>query len=221
MHMRALIASGTGRYADPWHPYAETSPLLSDVLSEGGFEVEIDDDVDRAMTRLADVELLVVNAGDPWRSGRDGLTPQASIDGLSAALAQGVGVLAVHAALASLRDYPEWAAMIGAMWIPGLSWHPERGAVTVRGLAFPDGSAVADVDVDDEQYLRLQRIGRSHTVAEHEVDGARHPAVWVRDHGPARIAVDALGHDERSYDSADHRALLLRLAHWATEHRTG
>lgn len=217
MHVRALIASGSGRYADPWHPYAETSPLLAEVLDDTGFTVEIDDEVDRAMTRLSDVDLLVVNAGDPWRAEDRSRAPAAAIDGFQAALDRGIGVLAVHAALASLRDFPEWAPAIGAMWVPGSSWHPPGGPTVVRGLRLPDGSAVEDVVVDDEQYLRLQPLGRSTTVAEHDVDGSRYPAAWVRQVGSSRIAVDTLGHDTRSYESASHRALVRRLANWVTE----
>ncbi len=62
--MRAVIASGSGRYADPWHPFPETSPLLAETPRGAGFAVEIDEDVDGAMARLAGVGLLVVNAGD-------------------------------------------------------------------------------------------------------------------------------------------------------------
>jgi type 1 glutamine amidotransferase len=213
--VKALIASGTGRYGDPWHPYTRTSPLLAEIARDAGFSVEVDEDVDRAMTRLADVDLLIVNAGDPWRSEESGRAPEPAVEGLSEALRRGVGVLAMHAALASLRDYPEWAPAIGAMWLPGVSWHPPIGHSVVRGLTMPDGGRVADVPIEDEQYLQLQAIGRSTTVAEHEVDGERFPAVWVREVGAARVAVDALGHDERSYAAPEHRALVASLARWA------
>lgn len=215
--MKALIASGSGRYADPWHPYATTSPLIADVLGTAGFTVEVDEDVDRAMTRLAGVELLVVNAGDPWRSEDQGSAPAASVDGLAEALDRGIGVLAMHAALASLRDYPDWAPAIGALWLPGVSWHPPMGRNVVRGLTLPDGSPLGDFAVEDEQYLRLQPVGRCAVVAEHDVEGERFPAVWTRTVGSSRIAVDALGHDERSYTSPGHRALLADLARWAAD----
>ena len=215
--MRALIASGTGRYADPWHPFTRTSPLIADVLSEAGFDTTIDDDVDRAMRSLTDVDLLVVNAGDPWRAEQPGATPSdESIQGFAAAIERGIGVLAFHCAVASLRDYPQWAPAIGVIWVPGLSFHPPFGQTEVTGTGMPDGSPVDDFALEDERYCHLQRVGSSHVVAMHAGDRAPEPAAWVREVDSSRIAVDLLGHDERSYGSAGHRRLIQRLGLWAT-----
>ena len=64
--MRAIILSGSGRYADPWHPYPDTTERLAAIVGEAGFDVEVRDDVDAALATLGDdVRLLVVNAGDP------------------------------------------------------------------------------------------------------------------------------------------------------------
>lgn len=217
--MKALIASGSGHYADPWHPFPQTSPEVAEILTEAGFEVTVDDDVDRAMTRLDGVDLLVVNAGDPWRGEGAVPAPHSSVDGLSRALDRGMGVLALHCAVASMRDYPDWAAAIGGMWVPQLSWHPPAGDIHVRALPFPDGDALSDFTVFDEQYARLQAIGDRHVVADFTVDGERMPAAWVRTYAASRVAVDVLGHDARSYSSAGHRDLVKRLARWATASR--
>lgn len=215
--MRALIASGAGRYADPWHPFPRTSPLIADVLADSGFEVTIEDDVDRAMRSLTGIDLLVVNAGDPWRAEHQDSAPhEDSIRGLAAALDRGIGVLALHCAVASLRDYPEWAAATGAIWLPGLSFHPAFSRTEITGRSMPDGTRVDGFTVDDERYCRLQGVGSSHIVAMHPGEQAPEPAVWVRKTGSSRIAVDLLGHDERSYDSTGHRDLIQRLAIWAT-----
>ncbi|WP_432543376.1 ThuA domain-containing protein [Kineococcus sp. SYSU DK002] len=217
--MRALIASGTGRYGDPWHPFAATSAALARTLTASGVDVTVEHDVDRAMTLLDDVDVLVVNAGDPWRGEDAGaVPPQASLDGLRAALERGTGVLALHAAVASLRDHPHWAAAVGAVWVPGASWHPPAGEVRVRLLAEGPGAALVrglpDFTVHDERYLRLQRVSPVQVLADVEHDGERHPVVWVRRHGAARVAVDLLGHDTRSHEAPGHRALLARLTRW-------
>ncbi|MDY0908839.1 ThuA domain-containing protein [Microbacterium sp. CFBP9034] len=216
--MRALIASGSDRYADPWHPFARTSALVADVLEESAFDVAIEHDVDLAMGSLAGVDLLVVNAGDPWRAhDQEDPPPAASIDGFAHALERGIGVLALHCAVSSLRDYPEWAPAIGAMWVPGLSFHPEHGPTQVTGIHLPDGTRIEDFTVSDERYCRLQRIGRSTVVAEHAGTAVAEPTAWVRTVGASRVAVDVLGHDERSYESAGHRLLIRQLARWAVD----
>src|SRR6187431_2920104 len=67
MTARALLISGAGRYADPWHPFARTSAAVADIVNEAGFAVDIAADVDDALARLAEsaLDLLMLNIGDP------------------------------------------------------------------------------------------------------------------------------------------------------------
>lgn len=215
--MKALIASGSGRYGDPWHPFPRTSARLGSILHAAGFLVSIDHDVDRALARLDGFDLLVVNAGDPWRSATvdPAIGTPPDPDSLARALERGIGILAMHSAVSSLRDYPEWASALGAIWVPRASHHPPIGPTAVRELA-PNGSERNTFEVFDERYCMLQRIGRSSVVAEHHGSGGgMEPTAWVRVAGASRIAVNVLGHDERSYESPGHRDLLRRLALWA------
>ena len=216
--MHALIVSGTGRYADPWHPFPKTTPLLAEILRAADFDVSVDEDGDHALADLSGVDLLVVNAGDPWRGDGESVTPPSG-EGLDTAVARGLGILALHCAVASLRDYALWASLIGAVWLPTVSYHPPQGDTSVTGLKMPDGTPVPDFDLFDERYCRLQQIGPRHVVAEHPGQHSPEPAAWVRHYGRSRVAVDVLGHDERSYASPGHRDLLQRLARWATAGR--
>ncbi|HWI30084.1 MAG TPA: ThuA domain-containing protein [Microbacterium sp.] len=209
-----MIASGTGRYADPWHPYPQTSALVAEILQGAGFETIIDE-VDSAMGRLDGADLLIVNAGDPWRGEEGSTAPEAAVDQFAHALRRGIGVLALHAAVTSMRDYPEWAPAIGAMWVPTLSFHPPADDTVIRFEALPNGTTGGEFAVFDERYCRLQRLGRSTVLAHHEGSDAPEPAAWIRTHGASRVAVDVLGHDERSYESAGHRTLIAALARWA------
>ena len=214
--------SGSGRYGDPWHPFAETSALLGELLTTAGFTVTVEEDLDAAMTRLDDVSLLVVNAGDPWRQATPAPAPPEAIDGFRQAVRRGVGILAMHTAPATMRGYPEWTSTVGAIWLPGISGHPPAAeiTVTIRDPRFSPDSRLApggSIRVFDERYCHLQQVGHSEIVATHTVDGTVHPAVWLRLVGRSRIAVDLLGHDERSYDSETHRALIIALAQWAVD----
>ncbi|MBP2436375.1 ThuA domain-containing protein [Microbacterium amylolyticum] len=212
--MRALIATAEGRYTDPWHPFVETTQRLAETLTEAGFTTEVAP-VDEALARIGDANLLAVNAGDPWRHDPLPLgAPVAAITGLDEALKRGIGVLAMHTSLSSLRDYPSWPIAVGGMWVPGLSMHPPISNATFSWAPHP----LADTEpltAFDERYAYMQQFGPRDVVAVHEHDGINHPVVWTRSHGNSRIAVDLLGHDARSYDSPAHHALITRLAHWA------
>jgi type 1 glutamine amidotransferase len=216
---RAVIASGTGRYADPWHPFPATSARIADALRADGWDVSVDDDVDHALANLEGVDLLVVNAGDPWRevpADVDPVADPAADAGLRRAVARGIGIVAVHAALSSLRDHPVWREAIGGEWQPGVSWHPPIGDARVRVVdaGHPVSERMPDIDVFDERYSDLVVDAGARVLAVHDVDGAEHTAVWVREH-PTRAVVSSLGHDERAYDSPAHLALLQRAARWA------
>ncbi|GAA3908313.1 ThuA domain-containing protein [Microbacterium invictum] len=213
--MRALIAVGTGRYADPWHPFAQVGARVADILTADGWDVDIDPDVDHALTVLDGVDLLVVAAGDPWADDV-AAAPEASQQGLVDATARGLGILALHSATASLRGYPEWAQLTGAVWLPRVSMHPPfEEAAVVRVLpGHPLADGLGDFTVPDERYANLQSVGRSDVLADHEHEGVRYPLMWTREVGSARVAYDALGHDGRSYESESHREIVRRLARW-------
>lgn len=216
---RAVIASGTARYADPWHPFPATSARIAAALRDDGWDVVVDEDVDHALAHLDGVDLLVVNAGDPWRDGDTELEPYAdpaADAGLRSAIDRGIGIIAVHAALSTLRDHPAWREAIGGEWEPGRSWHPPIADAHVRVVdaEHPVTAGVPGFDVFDERYSDLAVDDGARVLAEHDVDGTAHAAVWVREE-PTRAVVSSLGHDERAYDAPEHIALLQRAARWA------
>jgi type 1 glutamine amidotransferase len=218
----AVVAAGTGRYSDPWHPFIATSRLIAGALEADGWTVTLDDNLDRALASLEGVDLLVVNAGDPWRNGQTGRgAPDASTAGLRTALERGIGVLAVHNAVATLRDYPDWRATIGGEWVEGRSFHPEISQATVRIVArhpITAGPALDDADsftLFDEQYIALDLDPEVAVLAVHEHEGRTHPLLWTREYRATRAVVSALGHDERSFSSPEHLAVLRGAARWA------
>ena len=216
---RAVVAAGTGRYGDPWHPFSETSARIAALLRDDGWDVTVDDDVDHALAHLDGFDLLVVNAGDPWRNGDTELghhADPAADAGLTTAIARGIGIIAVHAALSTLRDHPAWRRAIGGEWEPGRSWHPPIADAHVRivDAGHPITDRMPGIDVFDERYSDLAVDDGARVLAEHDVDGTAHPAVWIRE-DPTRAVVSSLGHDARAYDSPEHVRLLQRAARWA------
>ncbi|WP_400994492.1 ThuA domain-containing protein [Agromyces sp. GXQ0307] len=219
--MRALILSGAGRYAEPWHRFPETSARLADLVAEAGYEVDVREDVDAAIAGLGDdVRLLVVNAGDPDRPGSsdgDPAVDASAVDpaALDAALDRGIGILVVHSGASSLRDYDAFDRAIGGRWEHDVSWHPPFGEATVHLVGHhPVREGLDDFTVEDERYSGLVLHDVIEPIAEHEEDGIRHPIVWAREIGRSRLVYDALGHDTRSYESPGHRALIASALDW-------
>ena len=48
----------------------------------------------------------------------------------------------------------------------------------------------------------------------HHHDDGEYPLLWARQYGNARVVYDALGHDLRSYRSAEHRRVLSNAIDW-------
>ena len=215
----ALIASGSGRYADPWHPFSETSEAIAALLEADDWQVQVAPEPDSALTMLEGVDLLVVNAGDPWRSDAAAVGGNpASEMGLREALARGIGLLGLHCAVSTYRDYPQWREAIGGEWVPGHSWHPPIGDSLVKS-ADPGSAAprlVPDaILVFDELYTNLVIDEGVQVHATHEIASTTHPVIWSKQTGPVRAVVSTLGHDSHAYESATYREVLLRASRWA------
>ena len=210
---RSLILSGGGAYCDPWHPFAATSDRIAGVLAALGHHVEISESVADRVADLHGWDLIVVNAA----SGPEGDTSAAQA-GLMAALDRGLGVLAIHVGACTLLRLPAWESVTGAAWISGRSMHPKAGPcriITYPGR-HPICAPVADFDLIDERYAYLRTAPDIVPLAAHEHAGELHPLLWARVQEKSRIVTDLLGHDERSYDSPEHRLLISRAARWLT-----
>lgn len=230
----ALLLTGHGTYADPWHPFAETSSALAEIATESGLVPVIRTDVDAALAELrtgALPALVIANLGRP----DDGTAPSADARAGLQRMLRDLPLLALHAAVNAFPDEPAWEARLGGRWIPDVSGHPPLGRFaahrvgalpagpgTVEGAAaaLPAGPDLPSrIAVEDERYLHLRLAEDRHVLYAHrDDDGAPAPTIWVRGGGGAapRTAYDALGHDLRSYDSAEHRRALRALLGWLT-----
>lgn len=226
---QALLLSGVGRYADPWHPFAETSAALAGLLREAGFDVGIPDDVDAALAGLAGLDeaelpdLLAVNVGLP-RDEQPSPGRQDAAAGLVRWLNSARPLLVSHASSTSFLDLPEWEDGVGGRWVRGISMHPEYGPadIHVQPDSGPLVAGVPDFKLPDERYSWLRTAPGITVHATHTHDGVEHPVIWSWVRGasgaaaPGRTFYDALGHDAASYESPEHRKLLLRAIGWLT-----
>lgn len=226
---RALLLSGVGRYADPWHPFAATSAALAGLLGEAGFSVELAEDVDAALAGMAAPgpaapggpadaglpDLLVVNIGLPRDDRPSPGNPEAAA-GLRRWLTDGRPLLVSHVSSTSFLDSPAWAEALGGRWIRGTSMHPDYGPATIHVV--PESGAlvegIEDFALLDERYSYLQTAPTITVHATHTHEDREHPVMWSQDRLPGRTFYDALGHDAASFQSPEHREILLRAITW-------
>lgn len=131
----ALVVSGSGRFADPWHPFAETSVALATVLGRRGCTVAVSEDPEASLATLSCgplPPLLVLNIG--WY-GPDRFSEPATA-GLISALRSGLPTLLVHSTLTAFPDWELWHEIAGGGWTYGTTYHPEYGPGVA--LANPD-----------------------------------------------------------------------------------
>lgn len=218
---KALVLSGAGRYADPWHSYHETTARILPLAHDAGWTTEVREDIDEALAEGLDQwDLLIVNASDSWHELDEAFPPppKETIDqgraNLAHAFERGISVLAIHSSASTLRDYPQFRTALGGEWTPGKSWHPSIGDVHVRTMHSEIVEGLGDFTVLDERYTALTQDPGIEPLACCSSDNRTHLLVWANQYGTSRVIYSALGHDVRSYDSRGHRSLLRRGLSW-------
>lgn len=216
----ALVVSGAGRYADPWHPFPATSQALAAALTDRGCRVDVEDDADAALAALGTgplPDLLVLNIG--WH-GPDRLAETAA-DGWATALRSGLPTLLAHSTLTAFPDWPLWRDVVGGGWTYGTTYHPDYDdGVALARPEHPLTAGLDELPIRDERYTRLRVDEGSAVFLEHEEEGERHALGWTRTWGASRLVADALGHDAASYEAAGRRVLLARELDWLLEPTT-
>ncbi|GAA1972236.1 ThuA domain-containing protein [Microbacterium pumilum] len=206
-----LIVSGSGDYSDPWHPFAETSARLVDILGSR-YDVTLTTDV---VTALADLsaggwDLVVLNFGSGAQAHP---SDEACVDGIHRYVAGGGALLACHVVATAFPDDPRWEEILGGRWVRGTTMHPPQSAAEIRilPLEHPVTRGLDDFVLYDERYSYLRVQPDAVVLATHEHDGLEHAVVWVN---TGQVVYDGLGHNGESYDSEDHRRLVLNAAAW-------
>ncbi|GAA2728067.1 phosphoserine phosphatase SerB [Cellulomonas aerilata] len=219
VHRTAVVlTSGGPAYADPWHDLRTQARAIASVLTDAGFATQVREDVLAAMEEHAGTALLVVAcSGAPETSAQELDEAERVGAALDRHVAAGAPVLAVHGGGMAFAPVPRWREVIGARWVHGASGHPDldRCTVQVPSTGHPVTAGLSDFSLEDERYSDLDVDPTREALVTHEWDGRTHPLVLAGTVGTSRVVYDALGHDQRSYDSPERRELLRREACWA------
>jgi type 1 glutamine amidotransferase len=212
------------------HTFAVAAPALAGLLAGHGIESTIDDDIEGALAGMdaRRPDLLTVYAlrwsmkGEKYDSYRARWAFELSQEGRDAIethLARGGGLLALHTAIICFDGWAAWKDILGGTWVWGRSNHPPSGPVEVEP-SDPGHALVRGVDgfaLDDEVYGDLDFVpGVVPLLRARAGGGGWHPVLWTRRVGPARVAVDLLGHDATAFEHAEHGRIVARAALWAT-----
>jgi len=204
---RVLVFSGGADYADPWHPFAETSAIVAKVLREEG-DVTVVETLEDLAARIDAADLLAINAGG-------GTAPHPLDARLAEILVRYSGpLLALHVAATLLPEHAAWEARLGGRWVRDVTFHPERGPLRVRAVS----ASVADLtalDTVDEAYTALRVSPEAEVLLVHDdADGVAHPLAWTHENNGCRAAYSALGHDAEAYASPLAPEIVRRLTRW-------
>lgn len=210
-----LVVSGAGAYADPWHPFVETSACLRDLIASLGHRVTVCEDVENSLLSLGSTGLVVINVGNPKPPRPESIMTEIQAS-LLAHLERGGGLLGMHVSATSFTTMPCWPKILGGSWIRGTTRHPPCGPARIRlhPGAHPAAGDRESIEVFDERYSYLDVRADVTVLGDHSLEGVTHPMIWARQPGPGRVVYDGLGHDARSFDSRGHRALLARAVAW-------
>ncbi|UFU07842.1 ThuA domain-containing protein [Ruania halotolerans] len=226
----AVVVSGAGRYADPWHDFEGTSAVLATQLHALSIHTQVLV-AGEAEPPAGTVDLIVVNAGGgstptPVSDTEEDVRARALRDWVLAAVGRGVPVLATHTGSNAFYEDDRWARALGGRWVPKQtghprpSWHPPRGRATV---AVPEtghpitAGLPAELAIDDERYSDLEVHEDSVVLLEHTEDGVRHSMSWAAESVPGlrgRAVYDGLGHDVTACREPARITMLTRELDW-------
>jgi type 1 glutamine amidotransferase len=209
----------------PLHPFETTARTVADLLAEDGIDSVVTDGIEDGLQTIGEYDLLTVYLlrwrmlGAMFDDDRDAWAMSLSDAGRDAILGhlqKGRPLLALHTAAVSFDDWPEWADVIGARWDWERSSHPPpRPSMVHVASAHPIVAGIDDFEVVDEIYsfLDLRDVTPLLTSPRR---GEAQPLLWTRTHGDARVAYDALGHDDLSLTHPSHATIIRRAATWVT-----
>lgn len=200
------------------HDWLTCSVATREVLKESGrFDVEVVGGAealanDANLKDVAAVYLMLYNAKTPTLSekGRENLLN--FVKG-------GKGLVVTHLSSASFKDWPEFKALCGRIWVMGTSGHGPRGVfkAVIVDKGSPITKGVADFTQDDELYAKLQGDAPIHVLVQADSDWSKktEPLAFTLDYGKGRVFHHTFGHDAKAINTPEVKKLVVQGTAWA------
>ena len=200
------------------HKWQEVAPATKELLSAAGkFTVTVSEQIGvlddaEGLKKYDLIYFALYNTKTPPPSA-------AGQQNLLAFVKGGKGFAVAHLASASYKDWPEFRQLCGRYWVMGQSGHGPRAPFKVRisDKDHPITKGLADFEMDDELYAKLQGDGPIHVLAESDSAWSKktEPMVFTAAYGQGRVFHHTFGHDTKALDNPACRKLIQRGCEWA------
>lgn len=216
---KILIVTGDDVSAHDWLTCATATRTV--LASSGRFDVETagNPEVLANEANLKDVDaiyLMIYNARTPTLSDK-------GKENLLNFVKGGKGLVVTHLSSASFKEWPEFKALCGRIWVMGTSGHGPRGVfkAVVVDKASPITSGVGDFTQDDELYSKLQGDVPIHVLVQAESEWSKktEPLAFTLDYGKGRVFHHTFGHDVKALATPEVKKLIVQGTAWAAGSR--
>jgi type 1 glutamine amidotransferase len=134
----------------------------------------------------------------------------------------GKGFVVTHLSSASFKEWTEFKALCGRVWVMGTSGHGPRSVFksVVVDKASPITKGVSDFDQDDELYAKLQGDAPIHVLVQADSDWSKRtePLAFTLNYGQGRVFHHTFGHDPKALHTAEVTRLIVQGTAWAAGH---
>ena len=215
---KARILLITGDDVSPAHDWLSCAAATREVLEESGrFDVDV---VGGAEVLANEANLKNVNV--IYFMMYNARTPTLSDKGKENLLnfvKDGKGLVVTHLSSASFKEWPEFKALCGRIWVMGTSGHGPRSVfkAVVVDKASPITKGVDDFNQDDELYAKLQGDAPIHVLVQADSDWSKktEPLAFTLDYGKGRVFHHTFGHDAKAINTPEVKKLIVQGTAWA------
>lgn len=131
-------------------------------------------------------------------------------------LNHGVGIVSLHHALISFREWDEFNRIVGGVWTTGENTvrHDVRYSVKIADPNHPVTKGIADFEIQDETYKGYTVDPKVHVLLRTEHRDSAPVLGWTHRYGNSPIVCIQHGHDAMAYGNPNYRKLVSQAIRW-------
>ena len=220
--LRVLIFSGQNN-----HDWRKTTPVLKQILTNGGFEVDVSEHPEQCNAVTFGPFDCIVSNWNNWNNfgrAKVGVSewPEQTRKDFLDFVRNGHGFVVVHAGGASFLEWPEFQKLIGGTWGKTTGHgHIHAFEVKFADPAHPITKGLAPFTTTDELWHRMaiqpekKILATAFSAKEQGGSGQDEPVAMTTEFGRGRCFNLVLGHDVKAMENAGFQELLVRGVQWA------